>query len=97
MTIVEIKQLSNGAHRNQIGVNFCPDGWAILPSTIEIQNFPFGNIQTELIDGIQTITSWEPLQIPEPVEPEVISTEDILSEMVIDHEYRLALLEGGTE
>ena len=97
MTIVEIKQLSNGAHRNQIGVNFCPDGWAILPPTIEVQNFPFGNIQTELIDGIQTITSWEPLQIPEPVEPEVISTEDILSEMVIDHEYRLALLEGGTE
>ena len=97
MTIVEIKQLSNGAHRNQTGVNFCPDGWAILPPTIEVQNFPFGNIRTEFVDGIQTITSWESLSIPELEESEIISTGDILSEMIIDHEYRLALLEGGTE
>lgn len=54
-TIIEIKQLENGAHNNQtvygtiIGV---PEGWAWLPETVatpEVENYPYADIITEII------------------------------------------------
>lgn len=93
MTIVEIQPLSNGAHRNQSGINFVPPGWAKLPEDLNTTNFPYGTITVETIEGIPVVTSWTPIEVPEPIEPEIISTEDILAEIIIDHEYRLALLE----
>ena len=65
MQIIEIKALENGAHRNQNGfIGDIPDGWAVIPDNIETQNFPFGDIDVEEIDGIMTVTHWEPGIIP---------------------------------
>lgn len=66
MQIIEIKSLDNGSHRNQIG-NFknIPDGFAIIPDDMILDNFPFGKLQYRTINGIKTVTSWEALPIPE--------------------------------
>lgn len=70
MRIVEIVALSNGAHRNQNGsFGTIPEGWAVIPGTIDTENFPFGELTAEEINGIMTVTSWTPGTIPEP-EPE---------------------------
>ena len=70
MTIIEIVALDNGSHRNQSGnMQTVPDGWAVIPESMETKNFPFGNVTAEEIDGIMTVTSWTPGEIPEP-EPE---------------------------
>ena len=70
MTIIEISTLENGAHRNQTG-NMCtiPDGWAVIPDGMETENFPFGDVTAEEINGVMTVTRWTPGEIPEP-EPE---------------------------
>lgn len=68
MLIIEISALDNGAHRNQTGTfrNGLPDGWAVVPSSIEIPDtFPFVDIT---VDG-QTVTSMTAGVVPEP-EPE---------------------------
>ena len=77
MRIVEIYAASNGSHRNQnMNSSFVPDGWAVVPDEMVTENFPFGDLTAEEIDGIMTVTSWipgvvpEPLPEPEPVEPE---------------------------
>ena len=67
MTIIEISALDNGAHRNQSGnMQAVPDGWAVIPESMETKNFPFGNVTAEEIDGIMTVTSWVPGTIPDP-------------------------------
>ena len=70
MKIIEINKLENGAHRNQ---NFeiidseweLPEGWAVIPENMEMSNFPFGEVSVEEINGIKTIKSWKPLELPE--------------------------------
>lgn len=99
MNIIEIQTLSNGAHRNQNGgLSICPDGYAVIPDDMEIPNtFPFVDITVEEIDGVQTVTSMTAGIVPEPEpqpEPEPSQEEDTAS-MLIDHEYRLTLLELG--
>ena len=66
MTIIELQAMSNGAHRNQTG-NFktIPNSWAIVPNNIQTDNFPFGDIETQEINGVLTVTKWTPLDIPE--------------------------------
>lgn len=85
MIIVEIIALDNGAHRNQSGnMNTIPDGWAVIPDEMETENFPFGDVTAEEIDGIMTVTSWAPGDIPEPESeptPEP-TTEEILNAML---------------
>ena len=69
---MEIKALSNGAHRNQNG-NFdnLPEGWALIPDNMELENFPFGEVTAEEVDGVMTVTNWTPGVVPEPQpEPE---------------------------
>lgn len=80
MKIIEIQALDNGAHRNQTGAfRTIPDGWAEVPSSIEIPDtFPFVDIT---VDG-QTVTSMtagvvpepEPMPEPEPTDTEVLNT-----------------------
>lgn len=69
MRIVEIKALDNGAHNNQTidGVfNVIPDGFAVIPDDMICENFPFGEVKAEKIDGVMTVTEWVPGVIPEP-------------------------------
>lgn len=78
MRIIEIESLPNGAHRNQTG-NFetIPDGYAVIPDSIETLNFPFGTIETENVEGVTTVTSWTPGTIPETDDtPESITIEE---------------------
>ena len=67
MLIIEITAQSNGAHRNQSGTfRAIPDGWAEVPSSIEIlDTFPFVDIEVE--NGV--VTSMTAGVVPEP-EPE---------------------------
>jgi len=67
MRIIEITALDNGAHRNQTGTfSTVPDGWAVIPDSMETPNFPFGTFDVETIDGVPTIKNWVAGTIPEP-------------------------------
>ena len=92
MRAIEIAALSNGAHRNQTGLDALPDGWAVIPDDMVCENFPFGEVTAAEIDGVMTVTSWipgtmsEPEPAPEP-DPEPSPT----------LEARVAALEAGAE
>ena len=78
MKIIEVQTLSNGGHRNQTG-NFTniPNGWAVIPDTMQIDNFPFGEFETQEIDGVLTVTNWTPGNVPEtPPAPEPITLDE---------------------
>lgn len=80
MTMIEIAPLSNGAHRNQTALSVIPSGWAAIPSDMICENFPFGEVTAEEIDGVMTVTEWEPLPIPEP-EPHEPTVEEQIAEL----------------
>lgn len=95
MTIIEIEELSNGAHRNQSGnMRKIPTGWAVIPDGMSIPaSFPFVDITVE--NGVvKSITGVEvPETEPEP-QPEHTAQDDV-DAMIVDHEYRLTLIELG--
>lgn len=95
--IIEIAALENGGHRNQtIDNEKMPKGWAVVPDEMETPNFPFGEIVVEEIDGVPTVIKWIPIDIPEPEPIEIKPTaQDDIDAMLVDHEYRLTLLELG--
>lgn len=100
MRIIEIAPLENGAHRNQSGgFSVVPEGWAVIPGDMECENFPFGEVKVAEIDGVMTVTKWTPGVMPEhepEPEPEPEPTpQDDTDAMLVDHEYRLTLLELG--
>lgn len=67
MKIIEIAPLDNGAHRNQNGgLSVVPEGWAVVPDDLITENFPFGEVVVEEINGVPVVTSWTPLPMPEP-------------------------------
>lgn len=68
MTIIEIIPSNNGSHRNQTSSASIavPDGWAVVPEDLETPNFPFGDVETEEINGVMTVTRWTAGEIPEP-------------------------------
>ena len=66
MRMIEIVALDNGAHRNQTLHGKLPIGWALIPDNMECENFPFGEVTAEEIDGVMTVTEWVPGEIPEP-------------------------------
>ena len=68
MRLIEITALDNGAHRNQtvFGNITPPDGFAVIPESMDTPNFPFGEVEVEEIDGVMTVTSWTAGVIPEP-------------------------------
>ena len=69
MNMLEIKALENGAHNNQTYHGVLPDGWAVIPDGMVCENFPFGEVEAEEINGVMTVTKWTPGEMPEP-EPE---------------------------
>lgn len=87
MKIIEIKALENGAHRNQEGTfKSIPEGWAVVPDDLTTENFPFGEIVVEEVDGVKTVTKWIPGVIPEPeptpdITPEP-SADDVLNTLL---------------
>lgn len=92
MRAIEIAALSNGAHRNQTGLSVLPAGWAVIPDDMVCENFPFGDVTADEIDGVMTVTRWIPGTMPEPEpapEPEPETPTDI--------EARVAALEADAE
>lgn len=89
MRAIEIAALSNGAHRNQTGLSVLPDGWAVIPDDMVCENFPFGEVTAEEIDGVMTVTGWTPGTMPEP-EP----APEPKPETPTDLEARVAALEA---
>ena len=95
MHIIELTPLPNGAHRNQQGTRLpIPDGWAEIPPEIPIPDtFPFVGVET---DGDGQITALTPGVVPEPEPITPMPTEaDDTNALLVDHEYRLTLLELG--
>lgn len=76
MRIIEIAALDNGAHRNQSGeFSAIPFGWAVAPDDLHMENFPFGEVVAESVDGVPTVTRWTPGVVPEKVDPIAEPTE----------------------
>lgn len=79
MTIIEITSRYNGSHDNNTISDYTPesfsvpDGWAVIPEELgtpdTLENYPFGEITVETIEGVPTVTSWTPLPMPEPDPP----------------------------
>lgn len=74
MRIIEINALPNGAHRNQSG-NFSvvPNGWAVVPDTLDTPNFPFGEATAEKINDVMIVTNWVAGIVPGPNPAEILS------------------------
>ena len=80
MTMLEIAALPNGAHRNQSAVFPLPEGWAVIPDGMEMQNFPFGEVVVEDVAGVPTVTAWVAGIVPEPEEETTEPTDtDVLN------------------
>ena len=73
MRIIEINKLPNGAHKNQTssGSMIVSKGWAIIPDEMICDNFPFGDVKVEEVDGVMVVTEWVPGVMPEPENPEL--------------------------
>lgn len=93
MRIVEIVAQPNGAHRNQSGkFSVIPDGWAVIPATVVIPpSFPFVDIKTK---G-KVVASMTEREVPETTKEYIPTAKDDIDAMLVDHEYRLTMLELG--
>lgn len=85
MYIIEIAALDNGAHRNQTYPGVVPDGWALIREDVStLENFPFGEVTAEEVDGVMTMTSWTPGEMPEPEpKPEAEPTAEELIDIML--------------
>lgn len=85
MRLVEIKALDNGAHRNLTvdGIIDIPNGWAVIPDDMEFENFPFGDVEVEEIDGVMTVTDWVVGKMPisEKHEEPISETEQLRADV----------------
>lgn len=65
MYIIKIEASANGSHDNFDGINFVPNGCALIPENIEIpSSFPFVDIEVEEINGVQTVISMTEREVP---------------------------------
>ena len=68
MRIVEIGAMPNGAHRNQTingALPVIPEGWAVIPDDMSCENFPFGDVFVDDVDGTLTVIEWIAGELPE--------------------------------
>lgn len=96
MQIIEIKALENGAHRNQSGTfNSVPDGWAVIPDNMAIpETFPF--VDVEVKNGVvKKMTAGVVPEIQEMPVDTTPTAQDDTDAMLIEHEYRITMLELG--
>ena len=90
MNMIEITALDNGAHRNQTYHGVLPEGWAVIPADKECENFPFGEVEAEEINGVMTVTKWtpgvmpapEPVPDPEPTQLDIIEAQVVYTAMM---------------
>ena len=99
MRLIKIQSEENGAHQYQtISVNIpVPDGWALVPENMELENCPFGEVTARKINGVKTVTKWVAGTIPEseePPEPEPVTTKITDNEPVTWAELDNAYNEG---
>lgn len=98
MRIVKIESLENGAHVNKAGnFSYVPAGYAVIPDSMTLPaSFPFVDLEVKEIGGIMTVVSMSEREVPvvEPVKAEP-SAQDDTDALLIDHEYRITLLELG--
>ncbi len=66
MKMLEIAALPNGAHKNQTYHGNLPEGWAVVPADMTLDNFPFGEVEVAEVDGAMTVTKWTAGVMPEP-------------------------------
>ena len=59
MKMIEITPSANGAHNNQTYHGALPEGWAVIPIDMETENFPFGEVTVEEVDGVMTVSPVE--------------------------------------
>lgn len=84
LKMIEIAALPNGAHRNQTYHGVLPDGWAVIPADMTLENFPFGEVEVAEVDGITTVTKWTAGVMPDPVpEPEAEPTANELIDILL--------------
>lgn len=99
MKMLEIAELENGAHRNQTYNGELPLGWALLPEELGVlQNFPFGSVKVQEVEGLSVVVSWEPGELPEPSSEKEQPTQFDLLEAQVTYTALMTdtLLEGGT-
>lgn len=75
MKIIEIQSLYNGAHRNQNGTNIILDGWAVIPDTLDIPNFPFGDIEVDYAQNPPVVTTWTSVDLPDTSHEEFLQAQ----------------------
>ena len=79
MKIIEIAALENGAHRNQNGtLSKVPEGWAMIPEDMVLENFPFGEVTAEEVEYTTTQTVTEYID-GELVETEIVHVETVMT------------------
>lgn len=67
MHVIEIEANELGGHNNQSYNGVLPDGWALIREDVStLENFPFGEVTAEEVNGVMTMTSWTPGEMPEP-------------------------------
>lgn len=70
--VVKIQTSTNNAHDVIEAINghlVVNEGWALVPDGMRLENFPFGTVEAEEIDGVMTVTRWTAGEIPVPPEP----------------------------
>ena len=75
MRTVEIKAQKNGAHKHTYNAPTLPAGHAVIPDGMVLENFPFGDLTAEKVNGVMTVTSWTPIKpiAPDPTADELIN------------------------
>ncbi|MEQ2456399.1 toxin-antitoxin system toxin subunit [Flavonifractor hominis] len=96
LSIMEIAAQPDGGHRLQAQSHRTEcwlEGWVAVPPDLEETIWACGGYGTpEILDGV--LTGFTPGQSPQPVQPEHTLQDDV-DAMLVDHEYRLTLLELG--
>ena len=64
--LIKIESLKNGGHFycTSDSISKIPEGWAVIPDDTETPNLPYGDITVEEIEGVPTVTSWTPREMP---------------------------------
>ena len=108
MKLIPIKPNPSGAYPpiQEVSFEAPPDGTAVwpddLPTDIFVGQSGFVRLTVEDVDGVPTVTGCEPdeeartaWEAAREIAPAVHTEQDDTAAMLIDHEYRLTLLELG--